>query len=55
MLILARTVNIFACFVSLIQMFNTHITLYYSIYHVYNVPVIFCQSHSQFRYVSMYC
>ena len=24
----------------LIQMFNTHITLYYSIYHVYNVPVI---------------
>ena len=25
----------------LIQMFNTAITLYYSIYHVYNVPVIF--------------
>ena len=24
-------------------MFNTHITLYYSICHVYNPPVIFCQ------------
>ena len=52
MLILARTVNILRASLNL---YPGEFKTYSNVYHVYNVPIIFCQSHSQFRYVSMYC